>query len=244
MAQYVVPQQKDLTPRLPDLPEIGDEPHQPNISFPKREFGKTNIVKRSFQWQWFSKWKWLHYDIERDLAFCHTCVEAVKTGKVKSLGTGDLAFVLRGFCNCKDATGNKGAFNTQEKSGTHKMAVECLITLPTSYRKVGEMLSSQYALDKQNNRGYLMKVFQNIQFLSRQGIALRGDLDESDSNFMQLLMLRGIDDPMIKQTVEKKTNKQVHKYRIKFSQSLLFEYSKTLVILLDLLHIIHSWLMK
>ena len=99
MAQNLVPQQKDLTPRLPDLPEIGDELHQPNISFPKREFGKTNIVKRSFQWQWFSKWKWLHYDIERDLAFCHTCVEAVKTGKVKSLGTGDLAFVSRGFCN-------------------------------------------------------------------------------------------------------------------------------------------------
>ena len=207
MAQNLVPQQKDLTPRLPDLPEIGDEPHQPNISFPKREFGKTNIVKRSFQWQWFSKWKWLHYDIERDLAFCHTCVEAVKTGKVKSLGTGDLAFVSRGFCNWKDATGNKGAFNTHEKSGTHKMAVECLVTLPTSYRKVGEMLSSQYALDKQNNRGYLLKVFQNIQFLSRQGIAMRGDLDESDSNFMQLLMLRGIDDPMIKQTVEKKTDK-------------------------------------
>ena len=123
---------------------------QPNISFPKREFGKISIVKRSFQWQWFSKWQWLHYDVERDLAFCHTCVEAVKTGKIKSLGTGDLAFVSRGYCNWKDATGNKGAFNTHEKSATHKMAVECLVTFPTSYRNVWEMLSSQYALDKQN----------------------------------------------------------------------------------------------
>ena len=207
MAQNLVPKQKDLTHSLPDLPEIGDKPHQPNISFPKREFGKTNTVKRSFQWQWFSKWQWLHYDIERDLAFCHTCVQAVKTGKIKSLGTGDLAFVSRGYCNWKDATGNKGAFNTHEKSGTHKMAVECLVTLPTSYRNVGEMLSTQHALDKQNNRDYLLKVFQNVQFLARQGIAMRGDQDESNSNFMQLLMLRGIDNLMIKQTIEKKTDK-------------------------------------
>ena len=44
-------------------------------------------------------------------------------------------------------------------------------------------------------------------FLARQGIAIRGDQDESDSNFMQLLALRGIDDPMIKQNLEKKTDK-------------------------------------
>ena len=206
MAQNLVPRQKELTSGLPDLP-IGDKPHQPNISFPKREFGKTNIVKRSFQWQWFNKWQWLHYDIERDLAFCHTCIVAVKTGSIKSLGTEDLAFVSRGYCNWKYATGNKGAFNTHERYGTHKMAVECLVTLPTSYRNVGEMLSSQYALDKQSNWDYLLKVVQNVQFLARQGIAMRGDLDESDSNFMQLLMLRGIDDPMIRQNVEKKTNK-------------------------------------
>ena len=143
MAQNLIPKQKHLTPSLPDLPEIGEKPHQPNISFPKREFGK---------------WQWLHYDTERDIAFCHTCVEAVKTGKIKSLETGDLAFVSRGYCNWKDATGNKGAFNTHEKSATHKMAVEYLVAFPTSYRNVGEMLS-QYALDKQNNVDYLLKVF-------------------------------------------------------------------------------------
>ena len=87
------------------------------------------------------------------------------------------------------------------------MAVECLVTFPTSYRNVGEMLSSQYALDKQNNRDYLLKEFQNMLFLARQGIAIRGDKDESDSNFMQLLALQGIDDPMIKQNLEKKTDK-------------------------------------
>ena len=93
----------------------------------------------------------------------------------------------RGYCNWKDATGNKVAFNAHKKSGTHKTAVECLVTVPVSYRNVREMLSLQYALDKQNNIEIIF--CQNIQFLARQGIAMRGDQDESDSNFMQLLTL-------------------------------------------------------
>ena len=48
MAQNLVPKQKELTPSLPNLPEVGDKPHPPNISFPKREFGKTNTVRGPF----------------------------------------------------------------------------------------------------------------------------------------------------------------------------------------------------
>ena len=51
-------------------PAIGDKPHQPSFfHFPQREFGKTSVVKRSFQRQWFDRWSWLHYDEDRDLAF-------------------------------------------------------------------------------------------------------------------------------------------------------------------------------
>ena len=40
-----------------------DKAHQPrNFQFPQREFGKTSIVKRSFQQQWFDCQPWLHYD--------------------------------------------------------------------------------------------------------------------------------------------------------------------------------------
>ena len=53
---------------------IGDKPHQPSFfHFPQREFGKTSVVKRSFQRQWCDGWSWLHYDEDRDLAFCFTC---------------------------------------------------------------------------------------------------------------------------------------------------------------------------
>ena len=60
-------------------PEIGDKPHQPsNFRFPQREFGKTSVVKRSFQHNWFQRWPWLHYYEEQDLAFCFTCIFAYK----------------------------------------------------------------------------------------------------------------------------------------------------------------------
>ena len=190
-----------------NLPDIGDKPSQPlSISFPKREYGKSIIVKRSFQSQWLSKWQWLHYDLSRDMAICHTCIMAVKSKKISSLGTGDLAFVLRGYCNWKDATGEKGAFNTHQKSATHKRAVEVMFTLPSTTGNVGEMLSQGHAWERLANRDYLLKLFQNIQFLSIQGIALRGH-DEQSSNFIQLLHLRSIDDSKILGYLASKSDK-------------------------------------
>ena len=70
-----------------DLPDIGNEPNQPwRHQFPKRSFGKKNVVYHSFQPAWFDRWKWLHCDSSRDLAFCFTCIKAIKTGKMKLSG--------------------------------------------------------------------------------------------------------------------------------------------------------------
>ena len=54
---------------------------------------------------------------------------------------------------------------------------------------VGEMLSQVHSEEKQRNGRMLMNIMQNIQFLGRQGIALRGH-NESESNFIQLMRLR------------------------------------------------------
>ena len=49
---------------LSNLPEIPDRPHQPGqgFKFPKRSFGKKNVVLRSFQQSWFTQWPFLHYN--------------------------------------------------------------------------------------------------------------------------------------------------------------------------------------
>ena len=52
-----------------------------------------------------------------------------------------------------------------------------------------------------------MKIIETIQFLSRQGLALRGDESDKNSNFMQLLKLRSKDFLKPKEWLEKKTEK-------------------------------------
>ena len=126
---------------------------------------------------------------------------------MKSAGNVDSAFISRRFCNWKDASGEKGAFSNHEHSKCHKSAVELVVTLPRTTMDVGEMLSSAHSEQKKANREYLLKVIQNVRFLARQGLPLRGDGKAEDSNFVQLLYLRGQDDPSILHYLQKKTDK-------------------------------------
>ena len=160
------------------LPEIGESANQPrNFKFPKRSFGKTKVVYRAFQPSWYTKWKWLHYDSAQDLCFCHTCVVAMKTGKMKLSGNSkDSSFLFGGFSNWKDAT---IGFTNHEKSATHKLAVEVVITLSQTHKDIGEILSTSHASEKAVNRQCLTKIAQNIRFLARQGLSLHGDGTES-----------------------------------------------------------------
>ncbi len=49
----------------------------------------------------------------------------------------------------------------------------------------------------------LLKIISSVRFLARQGLPLRGDGKE-DGNFMQVLKLKGEDDPLINDWLEKK----------------------------------------
>ena len=68
---------------------------------------------------------------------------------------------------------------------------------------MGDLLSKAAASQKQQNRKYLLKVLSSLRFLARQGLSLRGDGDETDSNLYQLLHLRGEDYPPIHQFLQK-----------------------------------------
>ena len=166
------------------LPSLGEEPNQPkNFLFPKQSYGKAKITNRAFQQKWFGRWQWLYYDSVGDRAFCFLCITALKTGKMKPDGSIDEAFVVRGYSNWKDASGDKGGFASHKCSSVHKRAVEVVETLPRTTRDIGEQLSSSHAEEKLQNRSYLLKIFQTIQFLSRQGLALRGDQNDQESKF-------------------------------------------------------------
>ena len=70
------------------------KPHQPgpSFSFPKRSFGKTKVVQRSFQASWFRSWTWIHYEEATDTALCYLCSKAIKQKKINP-GNVEAAFV-------------------------------------------------------------------------------------------------------------------------------------------------------
>ena len=179
-------------------------PHQPSThKFLKRSFGKNRVVEQSFQASWFLKWKWLHYNESDDLVFCHTCMKANAEGKLKCRAL-EPSFVTRGFSNWKDAT---MLFRKHKESGCHKDAMQVIVTIPKHTSNVGEMLSHTLTVEKKENRECFRKLLSNIMFLARQGCAIRGDQNESDSNFTQLLKLREEDDPKLSQWVKRKSSK-------------------------------------
>lgn len=194
---------------------VCDQPNQPaGFLFPRRKFGEARPVYRSFQATWFKKWPWLHYDQVHDASLCFVCVKASKSANFKVCASkGDDAFLKRGFCNWKDACGEKrGAFATHERSHIHKY---CMNLLSTPSRSVAEMLSSDQCKLMVVNRQYMRKVLDNVIFLARQGLAFRGNWvsdgnrggAEVDSNFYQLLLLRAKDDPDILEVMQRKTRK-------------------------------------
>ena len=85
MQCIVVTCQSSTWINMSQLPEVSNSPHQPTFGckFRKRSFGKTTTTQRSFQFQWFKQWPFLHYDEHNDV-YCHTCVTSLKQKKMRS----------------------------------------------------------------------------------------------------------------------------------------------------------------
>ena len=184
---------------------MGEAPNQlRSLKFPQHEFGQKRVVKRSFQPQWFDRWPWIHYDESCDAAFCFLCVKAYCQKKIDNISSLETTYISTGYTNWKDASMK---FNNHEESRCHKDVVLKTVTLPASCRDIGETLSSQLAQEKLERRQCFLKLMSNMRFLARQGLPIRGDGDESNSNYMQLLRLRGEDDAKIFEWIKKKTDK-------------------------------------
>ena len=82
-------------------------------------------------------------------------------------------------------------------------------------KDIGDLLSTELVKQKAANRIYLSKILQNLIYLARQGLPMRGNwvsIDggsgcEEDSNFHQLMLLRAHDDESILSIMKQKTRK-------------------------------------
>ena len=167
-----------------------------------REFGKTKVVRRSFQDQWYDSFSWLDYDESKDVVYCYICRLADSQNKLHSTLLKEASFIDSGFSNWKDATAR---FRNHEKSNCHKIAVDNVIA-PPAVKSVGVMLSEEYRDEIKHNQKMLLTILRGVQHLGRQGLAIKGDDDESNSNFIQTLKLLDLDGSM-KKWMARKQNK-------------------------------------
>ena len=77
------------------IPDLSDEPHHPpcSFNFPKRAYGQKVTTSCNFKHHWFVSWPFLHYDEAQDVVFCHTCVKAFHTRRIKTSHNAATAFV-------------------------------------------------------------------------------------------------------------------------------------------------------
>ena len=99
------------------------------------------------------------------------------------------------------------ALNSHCNAEFHKSAVTLLLESKKS--TVLEKLSALKKREMMENRIALRKIFTTVQYLVRQGLALRGHAD-IESNFNQLLILRCEDVPELKSWMQRKNFKWLH----------------------------------
>ena len=173
-----------------------------SFKFPKRLIDDR---MRSCHAHWFKDFPWLRYSVEKDAVFCDLCRESSLLKKPNQFwGTRDNKFIETGFRNWKKCPQK---FQKHEASKFYPDYVQ-LSEVENYSADIGCTLSEGYALEQANNRQVFMQVLQNIRFLTRQGLALRGDKHEG--NFDQLMRRCGEMDPRIGTWLEKSRNKFQH----------------------------------
>ena len=158
------------------------------FDFPKRSF-RSKGEKRSFRSEWCEKFCWLHYYVALDAAFCYVCIKANHEKKLLSSTRRDPSFITKGFVFWKATS----SFTKHAASACHREAVASIEKFPRQFGDVGELLNSRLQKEKSLNRDMLRRIVQNLRFLARQGLALRGNGSGLDRNFSQLMLVRAYD---------------------------------------------------
>ncbi len=130
-------------------------------------------------------------------------MKAVAEKRIIASKKGEATFISNGFCNWKDA---KVGFKRHKESAHHREAIEAIVTLPKTTKDIGELLDLGHISKKAENQKMLLTILSNLRFHGRQAIPLRGDGDDTNSNFQQLLRLRAEDNPKINEWLQRKTD--------------------------------------
>ena len=141
------------------------EPNQPkHYQYLKSKYKETDHAPRVFQLDWYRRYPWLHYSVQKNAAFCFYCCKYLKTHDISERV--EFAFTVTGFRNCKRALESKKGFIKHQSSGLHKKGKDKFHPeIPN--QDLLEMMSSNLKNERKNNQAMLLKILPSIQFLGK-----------------------------------------------------------------------------
>uniref|UniRef100_H3B199 DUF4371 domain-containing protein n=1 Tax=Latimeria chalumnae TaxID=7897 RepID=H3B199_LATCH len=150
---------------------------------------------------------WLSYDEPNDKVFCEICCSASKMYVPLPNTSIDkdsyMDFVQHGFTTWKKALER---FSGHEKSNLHSAASRALATVEAGVNIVAACSQGKQK-QMQEARRALLKVLSSLWYLTCQGLAIRGHVDEANLN--QLLTLHANDVPELKPWLNRTTYKWI-----------------------------------
>ena len=183
-----------------------------NVFVPNSSFYFSKVDGRQFKREWLKQFPWLCYSPSMDGGFCFACVlfghEFAKGPKVKLLRTDPIRSSPSAVSDFKRHVEGKRKKKDDDKNRTpHKDTSALLysvqIKMERNLEDVDEMLHRQLKLEVSENRKIQRSITDTIIFLGRQGLALRGQRDDSQyhpdvgeystrsfGNFIELLNYR------------------------------------------------------
>ena len=147
---------------------------------------------------------WFHYVNEKNVALWSICRSRNLSGHLKLSNKKDGAFLTGEFSNWEKAVKK---FQAHEKSKCHNETLSMEVIRHTNHNVSG-MISADAISEKLQNRQMLLQILENVRFLSRQGLPLRGN--NKEGNFDQMLMHASIYDPRLAEWLQKKRGEYTH----------------------------------
>ena len=138
------------------------DPDQPkHCQYPKPKYKKIDPSLLAFQLEWYRRYPWLHYSVEKDAAFCFYCAKYLETHNISERV--EPAFTVAGFRNWKRALESKKGSSKHQSSGLRKTAKdEVYPKIPN--RDLREIMSSNLKNKRKNNQDMLLKVLSRYNF--------------------------------------------------------------------------------
>ncbi|CAF1006226.1 unnamed protein product [Didymodactylos carnosus] len=146
---------------------------------------KISGDKRSCQLGWFLTYKWLSYCKSENKTYCYYCRTAYFGGyHPESNKIGETALTFNGYADWKNAL----ARFAKHESG--KIHGDCVYLVKQQLKPtVAARLNLTHQVQQGQRRRMLLTEVECIRYLLRQGLALRGHI-EDEGNLIQLLKLR------------------------------------------------------